>query len=127
MVALYFAISLLSAFVLFSIQPIAAKAVLPVLGGAPFVWNGCMLFFQALLLGGYVYAHGMGRHAGYRAQVKIHMALLVVALAVFPASIGEYALTDAAQHPMLWLMLALAASVGLPFFALSATAPLVQS
>lgn len=126
-VLLYFAISFVSAFLLFSVQPIAAKAVLPVLGGAPFVWNGCMLFFQSILLGGYLYAHKITGRYDVRKQVVIHIAVLYVALLLFPSSFTNSELVNAARFPLLWLMTTLATSVALPFFALSATAPTIQA
>ncbi len=126
LVPLYFCISLLSAFLLFLVQPMAAKAVLPVLGGAPFVWNGCMLFFQTLLLGGYLYSHTAIKHLQPRQQVKMHLGVLLVALLLFPSSFSGSGLVDAAAHPLLWLMGTLMVSIAVPFFALSATAPMIQ-
>lgn len=127
LIPLYFAISMLSAFLLFLVQPMAAKAVLPVLGGAPFVWNGCMLFFQAVLLGGYLYSHKAISHLPVRLQVVVHLSLLVFALIVFPGSFTGRNWVDAANSPLLWLMTTLLTSIAIPFFALSATAPLIQS
>ena len=126
LIPLYFSISLLSAFLLFFVQPMAAKAVLPVLGGAPFVWNGCMLFFQTLLLGGYLYSHKIIGMLSTRKQVTVHLGLLVVALLLFPSSFTSSTHVDAAQYPLLWLMVTLLTSIAVPFFALSATAPLIQ-
>lgn len=126
LIPLYFSISLLSAFLLFFVQPMAAKAVLPVLGGAPFVWNGCMLFFQTLLLGGYLYAHKAIGALSTRKQVTVHISLLVAALVLFPSSFTNSELVDAAKYPLLWLMTTLATSIAIPFFALSATAPMIQ-
>lgn len=126
LVAVYFTISLLSAFLLFLVQPMAAKAVLPILGGAPFVWNGCMLFFQTLLLGGYLYSHGVIRRLQPRQQVAMHLGLLAVALALLPSSFTVSGGVDAATHPLLWLMTTLLASIAVPYFALSATAPMIQ-
>lgn len=126
LVLLYFLISLTSAFLLFMVQPIAAKAVLPILGGAPFVWNGCMLFFQTLLLGGYFYAHTIIQRLSTRQQVIIHLSLLGVALLIFPSSFGNTSVINAANYPLLWLMVTLTLSIGIPFFALSATAPTIQ-
>ncbi len=126
LVALYFAISMLSAFLLFLVQPMAAKAVLPVLGGAPFVWNGCMLFFQTLLLGGYLYSHHVVRRLPPRKQVWVHLSVLVAALVFFPTGFTGVTGVDSAMHPLLWLMVTLLASIAAPFFALSATAPMIQ-
>ncbi|MBY0408450.1 MAG: hypothetical protein K2Q01_12230, partial [Rickettsiales bacterium] len=126
LVPLYFSISLLSAFLLFLVQPMAAKAVLPVLGGAPFVWNGCMLFFQSLLLAGYLYSHTVIGRLKTRQQVKTHMGVLLLALLLFPSAFTGSTMVDAAMHPLLWLMATLMASIAAPFFALSATAPMIQ-
>lgn len=126
LVILYFTISLLSAFLLFLVQPMAAKAVLPVLGGAPFVWNGCMLFFQTLLLGGYLYSHEVIKRLPTQKQIKLHLGVLVAALLLFPSSFHGSGVVDAAMHPLLWLMATLIVSIAAPFFALSATAPMIQ-
>lgn len=126
MTLLYSAISFLSALLLFMIQPMAAKSALPALGGAPFVWNGCMLFFQTLLLAGYLYAHGLNRFLPVRQQVFVHIPLLVFALFYFPdAFIGSQTI-DPAHAPLRWLTAMLAVSIGVPFFVMSATAPLAQ-
>src|SRR2546430_191518 len=74
----------LGAFLLFQVQPIVAKAILPWFGGAPAVWTTCMLFFQSLLLGGYAYAHGSTRALRPKAQGILHLALLIAALFTLP-------------------------------------------
>lgn len=123
---LYFMISLLGASLLFLVQPMAAKAALPILGGAPFVWNGCMVFFQTLLLGGYLYAHLLNKALPVRRQPLVHLPMLALALLAFPITFAGSSTMDAATQPMLWLLSMLALSVGLPFFVLSATSPLSQ-
>lgn len=123
---LYFLISLLGASLLFFVQPMAAKAALPILGGAPFVWNGCMVFFQTLLLGGYLYAHLLNKALPVHRQPLVHVPLLAMALLAFPITFAGSGAIDAATEPMLWLLSMLALSVGLPFFVLSATSPLSQ-
>src|SRR5262249_43945357 len=116
---------LASAFLLFVAEPMAAKLVLPLLGGAPAVWNGCMLFFQAALLAGYLYAHLLGRLPA-RAQVTAHAAVLAAALVSLPITLGSRAAGPGDTPPLAWLLMTLAAIVGLPFFALAAAGPLLQ-
>src|SRR5919197_904534 len=126
--SLLFAVTLfLSALLLFWVQPLAGKAVLPVLGGTPAVWNTCMLFFQGALLAGYAYVLALTRWLSQRAQVLVHAALLLAAALSLPfALVGAGAGGAAAAGPVTWLLKTLLASVGLPFFALSASAPLLQ-
>ena len=125
-IILYFLISLLGASLLFLVQPMAAKVALPILGGAPFVWNSCMVFFQALLLAGYLYAHLLNCTVAVKRQPFIHLPLLALALCAFPLRFTGSSAIDPAVHPMLWLFSMLSLSVGLPFFVLSATSPLSQ-
>lgn len=125
---LLFAVTLfLSALLLFWVQPLAGKMVLPLLGGAPAVWNTCLLFFQAALLAGYGYVHASTRWLSTRAQVLLHATLLLAAALALPVVINETrgGAPDEA-HPALWLLKTLALTAGPPFFALSASAPLLQ-
>lgn len=126
MVAVYALTSILSAFLVFFIQPVVAKIALPTLGGTPAVWNGCMLFFQAMLLGGYLYANVLSNRVRLQIQPFIHIALLALALVTFPMQFNGMEGVDPATRPMLWLMSMLLFSVGVPFFVISATAPLLQ-
>jgi hypothetical protein len=126
---LLFAVTLfLSALLLFWVEPLAGKMVLPLLGGAPAVWNTCLLFFQAVLLAGYGYVLASTRWLSARAQVALHVALLLVAALALPVVINESrgGVPDDAR-PALWLLKTLALTAGPPFFALSAGAPLLQS
>ncbi len=116
----------LSAALLFLVEPMISKMALPQLGGSPSVWNTCLFFFQAVLLLGYGYAHGLTRWLGRRGQVLVHIALLAAVALFLPLSFGSDA-PSATLPPVLWLLGRLALTVGLPFFALSATAPLLQS
>src|SRR2546423_314209 len=124
-----FALTLfVSAFLLFWVQPLAGKMLLPLLGGTPAVWNSCMLFFQAMLLAGYAYVLALTRWLSTRAQIITHAALLLVAALSFPIRINE---TTAAglsvgASPVVWLLKTLLLTVGPPFFVLSASAPLLQ-
>ena len=116
-----------SAGLLFWVQPLIAKMLLPLLGGVPAVWNTCMVFFQALLLAGYAYVLAIGRFR-VKTQILIHLPLLILAGTALPFSISENLLTQlpSQSNPTLWLLKVLAITVGFPFLVLSATAPLLQ-
>ena len=115
---------LVGSFLLFQVQPMVARMVLPRLGGAPAVWNSAMLVYQALLLGGYAYAHWLGRFE-VRRQAMIHIALFVLAALWLPLGIAQIAPPPAGQEA-LWVPLLLLASIGPVFFVISAQAPLMQ-
>lgn len=115
---------LVGSFLLFQVQPMVARMVLPKLGGAPAVWNSAMLVYQALLLGGYAYAHWLGRFT-VRRQAIIHVALFVAAALWLPIGIAEIA-PPAPGQEALWVPLLLLASIGPVFFVVSAQAPLMQ-
>lgn len=115
----------LSAALVFLIQPLLAKQLLPYFGGGAAVWTACMLFFQTLLLGGYSYAHLLGRYLTPLQQRKVHGLLLVVALAVSTANLTLPAATGS-DAPLGAIILYLLQIVGLPYLLLSATGPLVQ-
>lgn len=115
---------LVGSFLLFQVQPMVARMVLPKLGGAPAVWNSAMLVYQALLLGGYAYAHWLGRF-DVRRQAIIHVALFLVAALWLPIGIAHIAPPGAGQEA-LWVPLLLLASIGPVFFVVSAQAPLMQ-
>ncbi|MDB5297740.1 MAG: integral rane protein-like protein [Phycisphaerales bacterium] len=115
------------AFLLFQVQPLIGKYVLPWFGGGPAVWTTCMLFFQVLLLGGYAYAHLLASRFRPRAQVGIHLVVLVAALCLLPITPSDRWKPTGPQHPTGQILLLLAAGVGLPYFALSATGPLMQA
>ena len=117
---------LLSAALLFSVQPMFSKMILPMLGGTPQVWNTAMLFFQVMLLGGYAYAHGTTRFLNIRLQAVLHVFLLLVFLMVLPIAIppGWEPPTD--SDPTLWQLSLMAITVGGPFFVLAASAPMLQ-
>ncbi|WP_282604592.1 spermidine synthase [Pelagibius sp. Alg239-R121] len=115
----------LSALLLFSVQPMFAKMVLPSLGGAPGVWNTSMVFFQTVLLAGYAYAHFSVKLLGERRQAYLHLFVLASAFVVLPIGLPFDARPWPGQ-PELWLLWTLTQSVGLPFLAVAATAPLLQ-
>ncbi|CAN7345466.1 fused MFS/spermidine synthase [Phenylobacterium sp. LjRoot219] len=116
-----------SATLVFLLQPMAAKLVLPLLGGSPSVWNTSVAFFQAALLVGYGYAHLLQRLPSLRAQAFVHGGALLAAAAVLPLAIRQPFGPPSVEHPGLWLLGVLAVSIGAPFAVLSATAPLAQA
>jgi hypothetical protein len=127
LVILYTGAIFLSAALLFSIQPMFTKMVLPVLGGSPSVWSMAMVFFQALLLAGYAYAHLLATRMSQRLGTFVHLLVLAAAAATLPiAARGGFA-PPAGADPSFWLIGVFALSVGLPFFALSAHGPLLQA
>jgi len=116
-----------SAFLLFVCQPMVGKMVLPFLGGAAAVWTTCVLFFQVMLLAGYVYAHALGRVDDVRKQILTHGVVLLLPIAFLPIQFAGASTESFFQHPSLQLLALLAASVGVPFFVISTTAPLLQN
>lgn len=115
-----------SAALLFLVQPMVSKMVLPQLGGTAAVWNTCMLFFQAMLLLGYLYAHLTPRWLGVQRQARVHLTLLAAALLFLPIAITGEWMPRGGESPTLWLLGTLAASIGVPFFVLSSNGPLLQ-
>ena len=118
---------LTSALLLFSVQPLFTKMVLPRLGGSPAVWSVAMVFFQSLLLGGYAYAHYLMQIRNRMVPVLIHLLLLVAALLTLPLSIASGWGTPPSSGYAFWLLGLFAVSIGLPFFALAANNPLLQA
>src|SRR2546421_914193 len=127
LLATFFATILMSAALLFAVQPMFTKMVLPRLGGAAAVWSVAMVFFQATLLAGYAYAHLLTRFAPGRASVLIHLALLLIACAALPLHLASGWDRPPARGEAFWLLGLFAASIGLPFFALAANGPLMQA
>jgi hypothetical protein len=124
-----FALTLfISASLLFCIQPMIAKMILPVLGGSPSVWSTCMVFFQAVLLAGYAYAYAMTAWLRFRRQAALHFGVLLLPLLVLPFTItpGTVRAPSPDANPSFWLLGLLLTSVGLPFFVGASTAPLLQ-
>ena len=133
--ALYAATLFIGATLLFLVEPLVGKLLLPLVGGTAGVWNACMVFFQTALLGGYLYAHRSITQLGVRRQVGVHLALLVIGLIAFKlAIIGTgspvpvlVSLVPADQdYPIVGVVALLAVAVGVPFFILSTTSPLLQ-
>ncbi|MCP3729021.1 fused MFS/spermidine synthase [Sphingomonas sp. MG17] len=121
---LFVATILLGSFLLFLVQPMVARMALPRLGGAPAVWNSAMLVYQALLLGGYAYAHWLGR-VPLRRQAMIHLGVLAAAALWLPLGLMAMEMPADAE-PAVWVPWLLGASIGPLFFAVSAQAPLLQ-
>jgi hypothetical protein len=117
-----------SAALLFWVQPLVAKMLLPLLGGAPSVWNTCMVFFQALLLAGYAYALLLSQRFSLKNQAILHGVLLLVAGLVLPFTLSNRVLASVPTQssPIGWVLTTLLVTVGPPFLLLSATAPLLQ-
>lgn len=119
----------LSAALMFTLQPLVARLLLPVMGGSPAVWNTCMVFFQAVLLAGYAYAHAVGGLKRARIAAAVHLGVLALALAAMPVALPSWALDPprgAGIGQAMWVLMVLAVVAGLPMFAVSATAPLAQ-
>ena len=127
MLAVFGTAIFLSAALLFAVQPMFTKMVLPQLGGSPSVWSVAIVFFQAVLLAGYAYAHLLTRHARTKASVFIHVAVMLAATFALPLAIAGGWGRPPTEGEALWLLGLFAVSIGLPFFALSANAPLLQA
>ncbi len=117
----------LSAFLLFQVQPLIAKVILPWFGGSAAVWSAAMLFFQLLLLGGYAYAHLVIRYLTPKRQMAVHAALLAVSCALLPILPSPRWKPEEAGDPTVRILIVLAATIGLPYFLLSSTSPLLQA
>jgi hypothetical protein len=126
--ALFAVTLLLNALLLFLLQPIIARMLLPYLGGTPAVWNTCMVFFQSLLLAGYAYAHVVTSRLPVRTQTILHCSLLALAAIAFPLEVSETSVQslNGQTIPVVWLLKSLLLMVGLPFLMLSTGGPLLQ-
>jgi hypothetical protein len=116
-----------SAFLLFLVQPLIAKQILPWFGGSAAVWSVCMVFFQVVLLAGYAYSDWITRRLSVRAQARLHVALLLASLAFLPIVTSARWKPAGAEDPTWWILGLLMGTIGLPYFLLSTTGPLVQS
>ena len=123
-----FALTLfISASLMFLVELMFAKMVLPLYGGTPAVWNTCMLFFQAALLLGYAYAHWSTSILKARTQMVTHLALILPAIALLPIRIPEGWMRPREDNPITWLLMLMLIAVGLPFLAISTSSPLLQN
>src|SRR6516164_8591635 len=111
----------ISAALLFLVQPMFAKALLPLLGGAPAVWNTCVVFYELILLGGYVYAYAIQQRAKPMFQVTIHLTLVIIVLAFLPLRVHAPFPQPTSHTAVLWLLATLFLSLGVPLLVLSAT------
>ena len=125
--AVFAATIFLSAFLLFQVQPMLAKFILPWFGGSAAVWSAALLFFQLVLLGGYLYAHCLIRYFRPHWQLIVHGSLLIASLAVLPIVPAAHWKPAASGDPTLLILALLAVTVGLPYMLLSATSPLLQA
>lgn len=116
----------LSALLMFVLQPMFGKLLLPLLGGTPAVWNTCMVFYQALLCGGYLYAHWLSQQNNEQRQVQIHGALMIFSAFALPVALPANPTPPTDGNPAFWLIWTLFLAIGLPFFVVSTTAPLLQ-
>jgi hypothetical protein len=123
----YAATIFLSAFLLFQVQPMIAKFVLPWFGGSAAVWSASLLFFQLLLLLGYLYAHCLIRYLKPKQQITVHGALLLISLVTLPIIPKDYWKPVGGSDPLVGILLLLGATIGLPYTLLSATSPLLQA
>jgi SAM-dependent methyltransferase len=124
----YAATIFLSSFLLFVVQPLIARLILPWFGGSAAVWTTCMLFFQALLLAGYAYAHLLvGKVRSGRVLAIMHTALLALAVATLPIAPAESWKPGGAEEPVSYILLLLGVAVGLPYLLLASTSPLIQA
>lgn len=123
---LFAAASFVGAALLFLVEPMLAKLVLPYFGGSPMVWNTCTLFFQTLLLGGYLYVHLTTRRVGPRRHPWLHLALLIAPLLALPVALPDEPAPPPDSEPALWLLRVLLLAAGLPFALLATTGPLLQ-
>jgi hypothetical protein len=123
----YAATIFLSSFLLFLVQPLIARQILPWFGGAASVWTTCLLFFQSVLLAGYAYAHGVVRWLGPRKQVYVHSLLLLASLAVLPILANPTWKPSGPEDPIPRILGLLAVTIGPPYLLLSTTTPLLQA
>ena len=124
---LFAVMAFVSAGLVFLVEPMVARMMLPRLGGSAAVWNTSLAFFQAALLAGYAYAHLLQRFGSVRVQVRLHLAVLALAALALPLRMSEAFGPPSVDHPTVWLLGVLLVSIGAPFAALSATAPLLQA
>lgn len=111
---------------MFVLQPLFGKILLPLLGGSPAVWNTCMVFYQSILFLGYLYAHYLSTRFKQHRQILIHAAILLISFLALPVALPEHTVPPTDSNPTFWLCWTLLLAIGLPFFVVSTTAPLMQ-
>jgi len=127
---LYLFVIFIGAFLLFQVQPLIAKLILPLFGGGAAIWTACLLFFQAFLLLGYLYSHYLTKLSSLKKQAMVHLALLLISLVFLPITINNNILLNSSLNiditPLFEIVFLLIFSIGLPYLLLSSTGPLVQ-
>lgn len=126
LILLFAATLFTSASLMFVLQPLFGKILLPLLGGSPAVWNTCMVFYQSILFLGYLYAHMLSTRYSHSRQIQIHSAVIVISFLALPLALPENAIPPTDSNPTFWLLRTLFLAIGLPFFVVSTTAPLIQ-
>ena len=116
----------ISASLMFVLQPLFGKLLLPLLGGSPAVWNTCMVFYQSILFLGYLYAHTISTRFNQHRQIQIHAAVILISFLALPVALPENTAPPTESNPTFWLLWTLFLAIGLPYFVVSTTAPLVQ-
>ncbi|MGZ5050302.1 MAG: fused MFS/spermidine synthase [Methylobacter sp.] len=126
LILLFAATLFTSASLMFVLQPLFGKILLPLLGGSPAVWNTCMVFYQSILFLGYLYAHYLSTRYKQHSQILIHAAVLLLSFLALPVALPEHTVPPTDSNPTFWLCWTLLLAIGLPFFVVSTTAPLMQ-
>ena len=116
----------ISASLMFVLQPLFGKLLLPLLGGSPAVWNTCMVFYQSILFLGYLYAHTISTRFDQHRQIQIHAVIILISFLALPVALPENTVPPTESNPTFWLLWTLFLAIGLPYFVVSTTAPLVQ-
>jgi len=116
----------ISASLMFVLQPLFGKLLLPLLGGSPAVWNTCMVFYQSILFLGYLYAHTISTRFNQHRQIQIHAAIILISFLALPVALPENTVPPTDSNPTFWLLWTLFLAIGLPYFVVSTTAPLIQ-
>jgi hypothetical protein len=116
----------ISASLMFVLQPLFGKILLPLLGGSPAVWNTCMVFYQSILFLGYLYAHIISTRFNQHRQIQLHAVIILVSFLALPLALPENTVPPTESNPTFWLFWTLFLAIGLPYFVVSTTAPLIQ-
>ncbi|MCK5354702.1 MAG: spermidine synthase, partial [Methyloprofundus sp.] len=125
-IILFAATLFVSASIMFVLQPMFGKILLPLLGGSPAVWNTCLVFYQTILFLGYLYAHFISTRQNNHRQILIHTAIILISFIALPLALPENTVPPTDSDPTFWLVGILSLSIGLPFFVVSTTSPLLQ-
>ena len=115
-----------SASLMFVLQPLFGKILLPLLGGSPAVWNTCMVFYQTILFLGYLYAHTIASRFKPVRQIQLHTLVILLSFLALPLALPENTSPPTESDPTLWIVWTLLIAIGLPLFVVSTTSPLIQ-